>query len=135
MEKPQNNQNNKVQITQAFHAFSGPLPPPEVLKKFDEIVPGAAERIMKMAEGQFVHRTELEKKVIDSGIAREKWGQIMGFLIAIVGLIVSGLIAIYGNALAGGIIGIGTLCSLVGVFMYGSKARSEERIKKSADIQ
>src|SRR3989344_8200747 len=112
--------------------FSGPLPPPEALKKFDEVVPGAAERIIKMAEEQSAHRKELEKKVIDSDIARSKWGQVLGFVIAIAGLAVSAIIVVYGNAIAGGIIGVGTLASLVGVFMYGSKTRSEERKVKSS---
>ena len=30
--------------------FRGPLPPPEVLRMYDEAVPGSAERITKMAE-------------------------------------------------------------------------------------
>lgn len=68
--------------------------------------------------------------VIESDIARSKWGQVLGFLIAIVGLIVAALIAIYGSAIAGGIIGVGTLASLVGVFMYGSSTRSKERVEK-----
>lgn len=111
-------------------SFSGPLPPPEILKKFDEIVPGSAERIIKMAEGQFIHRTELERKVIESDIARSKWGQALGFIIAIVGLAGSVTISIYGSGLVGAVMGVSTLASLVGVFMYGSKTRSDERIKK-----
>lgn len=110
--------------------FSGPLPYPEILKKFDEVVPGAAERIIKMAEDQSIHRKELEKKVINSDIARSKWGQILGFVISVIGLLAAALIAIYGNAVAGGIIGVGTLASLVSVFMYGSRVRSKERENK-----
>jgi len=121
-----------MRVTEVSQSFSGPLPPPEILRKFDEVVPGAAERIIKMAEDQSIHRKELEKKVIDSDIARSKWGQILGFVIAIAGLAVSAIIVVYGNAIAGGIIGVGTLASLVGVFMYGSKTRSEERKVKSS---
>mgnify|MGYP001565702814 CR=1 FL=1 len=129
-----NNQNNSrgVLVTEISQSFSGPLPHPDVLRKFNEIVPGAAERIMKMAEEQSAHRKELEKKVIDSDIARSKWGQILGFIIAITGLGISTIIAIYGSAIAGGVIGVGTLASLVGVFMYGSKTRSLERKEKSS---
>lgn len=114
----------------AMQSFSGPLPHPDILKKFDEVVPGAAERIIKMAELQSEHRRELEKKVINSGIVREKWGQNLGFIIAVIGLGASALIAIYGSPVVGGIIGFGTLASLVGVFMYGSKIRSKEREEK-----
>lgn len=124
-------QNGGVIVRGELSSFSGPLPPPEILRKFDEVVPGAAERIIKMAEMQFAHRTELEKKVITSDIAQSKRGQILGFGIAIVGLVVAGWISIYGNEWAGGIIGVGTLASLVGVFMYGSQVRSQERIQKS----
>lgn len=114
-------------------SFSGPLPPPEVLKRFDEIVPGSAERIIKMAEGQFAHRTELERKVIDSDIARSRLGQILGFIIAIVGLTVALIAILYGKQWAGSIIGGATLASLVGVFMYGSRVRSQEREQKAVD--
>ena len=114
-------------------SFSGPLPHPEILKRFDEVVPGSAERIIKMAEGQFAHRTELERKVIDSDISRSKWGQILGFLIAVIGLGVSLVAILYGKQWAGSIIGGATLASLVGVFMYGSRVRSQERERKADD--
>jgi uncharacterized membrane protein len=130
-----NQQNNRTMLVQqtSVQSFSGPLPPPEVLKRFDDIVPGAAERIIKMAEAQSEHRKDLEKKVIESDISRSKWGQILGFIISIVGLISATIVSIYGNQIAGGLIGIGTLASLVGVFMYGSKVRAKEREEKSKE--
>ncbi len=114
--------------------FSGPLPPPSVLARFDHVVPGAAERILLMAEQQSAHRRELERKVVASDIARAKWGQVLGFIIAIVGLAASTLIAIYGSAVTGGVVGAGTLAALVGVFMYGAKVRSDERMEKQKDV-
>jgi uncharacterized membrane protein len=129
-----NNFNNRggVVVKETYSAFSGPLPSPEVLKKFDEVVPGAAERIIKMAEEQSTHRRSLEKGVIESDIIRSKWGQILGFIIAIFGLVVSTLISIYGNAATGALIGFTTIASLVSVFMYGSKTRSKEREEKKS---
>jgi len=41
--------------------FQGPLPPPALLKQYEENFPGAAERIFKMAEKQAEHRQTLEK--------------------------------------------------------------------------
>ncbi|HAS84835.1 MAG TPA: hypothetical protein DCS23_02030 [Candidatus Yonathbacteria bacterium] len=130
----QHNQNGVVVQQHSVQSFSGPLPHPDILRKFEEVVPGSAERIIKMAEDQSAHRKDLEQKVISSDIARSKWGQILGFVIAVAGLVVSAIISIYGNAIAGGIIGVGTLASLVGVFMYGSTTRSKEReVKKSEE--
>lgn len=113
-------QNEKLSIHQV-ESFSGPLPHPNILQRFNEVVPGAAERIIKMVEDQSRHRQELEKKVVESDIRLAKWGQVLGFVIAISGLVVSAVVSIFGNEIAGGIIGVGTLASLVGVFMYGTK--------------
>jgi len=41
-------------------AFQGSLPLPSHLREYNEIVPGAAERILAMAEKQSVHRRDLE---------------------------------------------------------------------------
>lgn len=112
------------------YQFSGPLPHPETLRLFNEAVPGSAERIIKMAEEQSAHRRELERKVIESDVERSKWGQLLGFTIAMTGLVVSAFVAVYGNAWAGTIIGVGTIASLVGVFMYGSSSREKERENK-----
>ena len=40
----------KIEITAQQTSFSGPIPHPETLKGYNEIVPGAAERILAMAE-------------------------------------------------------------------------------------
>lgn len=121
------NQNQLVIQQSSVQSFSGPLPHPDILRKFNEVLPGAAERIIKMAEDQSVHRKGLEKKVIDSDISRSKWGQILGFIMGMTGIVASVVIAIFGSPIAGSIMGVGTLASLVGVFMYGSKIRSKER--------
>jgi uncharacterized membrane protein len=44
-------------------SFSGPLPPPEVLQNYNQITPGAADRIISMAEKQSQHRQESEMRV------------------------------------------------------------------------
>ena len=47
--------------------FQGPLPPPAILEHYDRIVPGAAARILVMAENQSKHRQVLERRVINTG--------------------------------------------------------------------
>jgi len=131
---PQNQPHNNQQVVvhkQEVQAFSGPLPHPEILRQFEQVSPGAAERIIKMAEEQSAHRRQLESQVIASDIARSKWGQILGFVIAIFGLVVSMVIAVYGNAIAGAVLGGSTIVSLVGAFMYGTNSRKDERVEKA----
>ena len=40
--------------TATFH--SGPLPDPDTLGRYDMVIPGAADRIIKIAENQAIHR-------------------------------------------------------------------------------
>jgi hypothetical protein len=54
--------------------FSGPLPHPEDLAKYEQVLPGSADRIISMAEQQAEHRRNLEKSVILSNVALQKWG-------------------------------------------------------------
>lgn len=44
----------------AYSHFSGPLPPPEMLARYEEIVPGVAERIVVVVEEQHRHRMDVE---------------------------------------------------------------------------
>lgn len=62
-----NPQTSVVQIQAS--AFSGPLPPPELLAKYNDVIPNGAERIMAMAERQSSHRERLEYRVVDGGVA------------------------------------------------------------------
>ncbi|AUN95886.1 DUF2335 domain-containing protein [Pseudazoarcus pumilus] len=48
--------------------WSGPLPPPECLERFDAIAPGAAERILKMAEDEQAHRLRCESEALTENI-------------------------------------------------------------------
>src|SRR5215208_3013591 len=69
--------------------FEGPLPPPEFIREYNSLVPGAAERILVMAEKQLAHRLQLEKKDLEadtadavSARAEARRGQWLGFAIA-----------------------------------------------------
>ena len=79
------------QLTASFS--SGPLPPPQVLREYDEIVAGLAARIVAQAERQTEHRISLESKVIDSDIRRSRQGLVCGFIVSLT-CVVGGIIAV-----------------------------------------
>ena len=58
-----------------FSHFSGPLPSPEALGKYEQICPGSADRIIKMAEGQAAHRQALETNTIAEQVRQSSRGQ------------------------------------------------------------
>ena len=126
--------NHAEMVAASFSAsrqFSGPLPPPEILVKYNEAISNGAERIMAMAEKQQDHRMYLEGFVITRDSKRADLGLILGFFLA---LLVSGSGAwlIYlGKDITGfGLIFI-QLATLVGVFIQTQKVRKEEREARS----
>lgn len=50
--------NQEVTVQHEQHLFSGPLPAPDVPRGYDELLPGAAERIIRMAEKEQTHTHE-----------------------------------------------------------------------------
>lgn len=57
-------------VQQTIH--HGPIPHPDILHGFDELVPGTAVRIIDMAESESVHRRDLELRAMESNIATQK---------------------------------------------------------------
>ena len=74
--------------------WSGPLPPPAVLEKFNQVVPGSAARILKMAEKEQQHRVNYEREGLNATTGEAKRGQYLGAAIsgaAIIGAVISAL--------------------------------------------
>jgi uncharacterized membrane protein len=74
----------KVHIThqkQQISLYKGPIPPADELIKYERACPGAADRIIAMAERQSVHRQGLEDKVISGNVQNEKVGMWLAFII------------------------------------------------------
>lgn len=107
--------------------FSGPLPPPQVLEKYNQVVPGAADRIIAMAESQSKHRQDLELKVITADIRSAKLGLWFGLIIGLTAIIGGVSCIIMGGEIGGSVIGGTGITGLVGVFVYGSTQRRKER--------
>jgi len=118
----------------AVGSFSGPLPPPEILARYNEAIPDGAERIMVMAELQNKHRMSLETRVVEADIRRANWGLAAGFIVAMVGLIVAYLMVDGGHTTAGITIGSLDLVSLVGAFIYGTVSRRGERQQRTKSL-
>jgi uncharacterized membrane protein len=61
--------------------FAGPMPPPAILQGYEEIVPGAAERILAIAESDTKHQHAIEFAALAAAEGEVKRGQWFGFLI------------------------------------------------------
>jgi len=111
--------------------FSGPLPPPDELAKYNNALPDGAERIMTMAERQQSHRINMESKVINGDSARSTLGLILGFVIVLF-LGGSGVWLLYlGKDVTGLALIFTPLATLAGIFVITQRERKLEREARS----
>lgn len=111
-------------------SFQGPIPPPELLREYNEIIPDGADRIVKMAEAQSSHRIELERIVIKGDDRRANWGLVTGYSIGVLIIVLSFILILYGHGMEGTVLGTIDLVSLVGVFVYGRRSRVQELARR-----
>jgi uncharacterized membrane protein len=128
--RPNNQQNTHMQVVQ--QSFAGPIPPPAVLAQYDVTLPGAAERILTMAETQHAHRIKQEDRVIGSNVSAQKLGVWLGFAVAMTAII-GGIVLIYcGKSTSGLTSIIGALVALVTTFIVGRKRQQDDLNRKNS---
>lgn len=112
----------------------GPLPPAEELAKYEEVCKGAADRIIKMAEGQSEHRKAIEKSVVDSANRRANRGLVFAFILALV-VLVGGFALILNDYGAAGVgLIVGEAVALSSLFIYGKVDQRKERQQQLAQF-
>ncbi len=126
----------KLEITAESASFEGPIPPPSILAKYEDIEPGLAAKIFAMAESEANHRHKIEQGVLEANrrtagfnSLSEIIGSVFGFLIGIVSIAAGTFLAINGKEGAGSFIGSAGVIGLVAVFVMGrqkSKDSSEK---------
>lgn len=122
-----------MQVAKAY-SFSGPLPPPEILDKYNQVVPGLAERIISMAEQQGKHRQALERTVVDSNAFVQKVGPFLGFVVAMTAVAGGIELILRGRDGYGLAAIIAALASLAGVFIYGKSKQRKNLDNKAQDF-
>lgn len=105
--------------------FSGPIAHPRHLREYEQIAPGAADRIISMAEKRNDHHINMDKNILDAEARDQKLGMILGaglFALLIFSALAIGLLTrdpiMAGIFLAAGAIGG------VGLFIRGRNGKS-----------
>lgn len=130
--QPQNKTSVEAIVKQTqVSQFSGPIPHPDQLAGYEQIMPGLANRIVTMAEVQAIHRQALEKAHMKTGSRDSLLGLIFGFFIALLAIGGGTYCIAIGREIGGSLLSGGGLASVVSVFVYGSQLKRKEREEKS----
>lgn len=115
--------------------FAGPLPPPHMLARYNEVIPGGAARILSMAEKQADHRARLEEMVVRGNVARQREGSYFAFIIAMT--VIGGGIYLLatGRNIEGLAAIVAALASLTAVFVASKASQRKERIEKAKILE
>lgn len=106
---------------QQIEVHTGPLPAPATLEQYDKIVPGAAQRILAMAEKQVNHRIALEAQILPSREKQSSRGQMFAFIACLAMLAIAALAIVYNHPVVASIIFSCTLASVIALFLKASK--------------
>jgi len=115
--------------------YSGPVPPPQLVREWEAIVPGSADRLLTMAENQSNHRIDIEGKVIESNVQNERRSQNFSFILALIAIVGGIWLLSTGHDITGLSTLVGTLVSLVTVFVVGKKKGQAELDTKKKKIK
>jgi len=96
--------------------YRGPLPTAEEFGRYEQVLAGAANRILSMAEKQAEHRQTNEDKLVKHSIQKSGRGQLFAFIIALCSLGVVFYSILKGQPLVAIVPAIIALSGLVAVF-------------------
>jgi uncharacterized membrane protein len=114
--------------------FSGPLPPPDMLKQYDQITPGLADRIVGMAEKAQTHEQDMDRLHLQSEIKAQGrddqyklLGQIWAIVVVCMGIGLIGWLGYVNQPWLAGVIGLGSVSSIAYMFINGRKSAEKPR--------
>lgn len=140
----QHNHNGQAALIseEIIEAWSGPLPPPDVLKRYDEFMPGAGEAIVKnfLANDEFMrtetgaqsqHRRGMETVFVHGNERRYNVGQFLAAAITS-GAIFGGVaLVLKGHDTAGAAISTAALGGSVWVYVAGRDVTKNQKSRRA----
>ena len=111
----------------------GPLPPPEVLDRYEATNPGFANRLLLLAENQQQHRHAIEAEANKANIAlahrtldEQRLGQVLAFILALILIGSSVFLAVSGFEPLAAVLGGTTLVGAIALFLRKKAAKEDK---------
>jgi uncharacterized membrane protein len=121
-----------VKVTQQISNFhSGPLPDPESLRVYAELIPNGADRIMNLVESEARYRCVEEQKQFAHEARQTIRGQWMAFALTLLFAAVGTYLGLAGHDWLAGTVFTTTIGAVVAIFVVGdrSQARDDRRAR------
>ena len=108
-----------AEVSESTTTYSGPLPPSTELAEYDRVLPGAAERILSMAESYAAHDQHQEADFLRCEYTDKLWGRLVAAVVVMV-ILGACIYALHlGHVEFATTLGSWTIVALAAVFVAG----------------
>lgn len=104
-----------------------------MLRGFDEVVDGGADRVIRMAESEQQHRHAMEERALSGAIASETRGQYLAVVICVLLIGATIALVLLGQPKVALLFGGVTLVALVTAFLRGRDKSKKSRSHDEED--
>jgi len=118
---------NQVAVHQQV-AWHGPIPSPDQLAKFEAVIPGSAERILKMAEQEGEHTRDIQKRAVIADIRLQYLGQAYALVFSCGMGAATYWLAMAGHEVVASILGGTTLVAIALAFLGDKKPKEPSQM-------
>lgn len=121
-------------VLQVEH-YSGIIPHPSIVGRWERIMPGSAERILSLSEKHQDHRMDIERTMFGVFAKREQFGMWFYFIIALAMIVGGTVIILSGYSTAGLVTLVAPLATLASSFLYNHRSTRQELREKQDALQ
>jgi uncharacterized membrane protein len=115
-------------VSQQVEIHTGPIPAPAEIGEYERILPGSADRIIRMAEKEQAHRHQIESRGQRHRLGITFVGQLFAFLMGMSGIAGGVYLVKSDKPITGFGVFFTSLATLVGVFFYNRRRTTQKAI-------
>lgn len=120
-------------VMSKLEMYSGPIPHPDILKKYDEMDPGAAKQIIDNGVTESEHRRDLESKSLEYARRDRKRRDWMGLAVALAIILVGAFLIFLGHTITGTVLSGVSAIAMVGLFLDNDSKSSNSKSNEEHD--
>ncbi len=124
-----------VEMSSTTEYYAGQLPHPDHLERFEQICPGATDRMLRMTEKQSDHRQWMEKAFMLFNGSSQILGTVSGAALMLGGIFAAGYLSMHDKSIEGFVAFILSLGTVAAVFVTGRRAQQREKEQKAVAEQ
>ncbi|WP_273727898.1 DUF2335 domain-containing protein [Leuconostoc mesenteroides] len=116
-----------LMLNAQINNYGGMMPDPDVLEKYNKMVPGIAEKYFDNVFEESNYRREIVKTQQKSNNLYRMVGLILGFLFGGMLICASAFLLYHGHPIAGGILGASVLLGSLGIFVNDTNGSDNQK--------